>query len=294
MESYDYCIIGGGSAGIGFIDRLLEEGKKNIILFEGRNELLYTLSFMPFIKQTSPLFTKEASGSEFKELLLEKNRPDTFLSLSSRLIGTNLENKEIVINENGEKNRSITYKKLIIATGGIQSIYGKQLLPGYRGSGIFSAYQISEMLSLYDFIPGKQLAVLGESFYALETYKLAQKKGIAAVLLSNTEQDEAVSYAAVLKLEGEEHINGITVQMPDASTRHFAIDSLAVDGTFIMEHKMRELLDIEWDIDRWQLFTQDNQSHPVFPDVHIIGDAWKPEFNFMHQYENGFKLAGRI
>ena len=87
MKLYDYCIIGGGPAGIGVLDRLLQEGQKNCMLFEGRDELLYTLTFMPFIKQTSPMFQSAVSGTGFKTHLLETNRPEPVLSLGSRLIG---------------------------------------------------------------------------------------------------------------------------------------------------------------------------------------------------------------
>ncbi len=294
MESYEYCIIGGGPSGVGFLDRLIQEGRQDIMLFEGRGELLYTLSLMSHVTQTSAMFPGEVEGTVFREQLLERKRPKALLSLSSRLIGVDAQNSSILINLDGRENHPVRYRHLIIATGGVQAVYGSRLLPGFRGAGIFSTYQTAEMLKLCDFIPGKRLAVLGESPYAEETYRMAQEQGLAAVFLSNGRYTGAVPYAEVLGLEGQEHLDGITIRTPEGKTRHFTVDSLAVDGEFIMEHTMRDLLAMEWDIDRWQAETGDNQSHPTYPSVHITGDAWKPTFNFLNQYENGFNLAGRI
>ncbi len=294
MKSYDYCIIGGGPAGIGVLDRLLHKGQKNVMLFEGRDELLYTLSFMPFIKQTSAMFRSAVSGTGFKTHLLETKRPESVISLGSRLIGTDFENHRIIINDNGRENLTVSYRNLIIATGGVQAVYGRRLLPGFRGAGTFSTYQTAEMLTRYDFIPGEKLAIIGESSYAEETRRIAQEKGIETILFSNSSFESAVPYAEVTGLEGDEHISGIRIRTPENKNQYFAIDSLATDGEFIMEHKMRELLGIEWDIDRWQAETDTTQRHPDFTDVYIAGDAWKPNFNFLNQYENGYNLAGRI
>lgn len=294
MELYNYCIIGGGPAGTGFLDRLMQEGQQSAMLFEGRSELLYTLSFMPFRQQVSAMFPEAATGIDFRQLLLNKKRPVDVLSFGSRLIGVDFKNNSLTINSDGRENRTVSYRNLIIASGCVQSIYGSRFLPGYRGSGIFSTYQTTEMLTHYNFFPGEQFAVLGESYYAEEAYSIAREKGIARVFLSNGKYTDAVPYTEIQGLEGQEHIDGIRIRTPEGKIRHFSVDSLAVDGDFIMEHKMRELLNVEWDIDRWQTKTGKNQCHPDFSNVYIAGDAWKPDFNFMNQYENGYNLAGRI
>lgn len=72
MESYDYCIIGGGPGGIGFLDRIIEEGNKTAVLIEGRNELLYTLSFMPTVKISSRMFQKNRQVRNSVILCLKK------------------------------------------------------------------------------------------------------------------------------------------------------------------------------------------------------------------------------
>lgn len=295
MESYDYCIIGGGPGGIGFLDRIIEEGNKTAVLIEGRNELLYTLSFMPTVKISSRMFQKEQTGTEFRDFMLKENTRNSMVKLGSRLIAVDAENSRCTVNIKGEKNIVIRYKYLIIATGAIQSIYGRELLPGYRGAGVFTAYQISEMLTRYDFIPGRKLAVVGDTQYALETARIAAKEGIEVSLFSKTALgDNTIRYKAIKSLYGGEHISGIEIIDETGKPVKYAIDSIAVDGDFSMEHKMRELTGIEWDIEKWQADTGDKQQSKTCPGMFVIGDAFKPRFSFLEQYEKGYDLAGRI
>ncbi len=294
MESCKYCIIGGGPAGIGFLSRIIESGEKDVRLFEGRDEILYSLSFMPSVKIKSEMFPGPFSGKEFRDHLLKDDKTVPFVTTGSRLIGLDADKKICTVNIEGKENREIRYTYLIIATGAIQAIYGKELLPGYRGAGIFTAYQVSEMLTHYDFLPGKRLAVIGDSGFAEETVYLAEKAGIKTTLLSKENLPGAVRYESILGLLGDEHISGIKITGADGKTETIEIDSLAVDGLFSMEHKMRELLEVEWDIENWKADTDESWNPADRPDIFLTGDALKPDFSFLNQYENGYNLAGRI
>lgn len=64
--------------------------------------------------------------------MLKENTRNSMVKLGSRLIAVDAENSRCTVNIKGEKNIVIRYKYLIIATGAIQSIYGRELLPGYR------------------------------------------------------------------------------------------------------------------------------------------------------------------
>ncbi len=291
MELYNYCIIGGGPAGIGFLDSIRETGETSVRLFEGRDTLCYTLEFMPLVKKKSPRFPLIMSGTEFREKLLNTTIESSFINLKSRLIGIDAAHNTLTINIDGKKNLSISYRKLIIAAGAVQSIYGHRLLPGFRGAGTFTTYQVSEMLTRYNFVPGKKIALVGETEYSLETYHLAQKAEMEVLFFSNSGSNGSIPYREIHSLHGNEHFEGLTIMGKGDRKEYYEADSLAVDGDFIMEHKMRELLDAEWDIDSWKLETKDNQSLQKVSNIHITGDALKPHFNFMKQYENGFYLA---
>ena len=295
MEMYKYCIIGGGPGGIGVLDRLLEEGETDIILFEGRDELLYTLSLMPFKGMTSKMFPEEVSGTQFRENILKKTNYLEYVKLNSRLIGLDNENSTCIVNIDGKKNLEIGYNTLIIATGAVQSIYGKELLPGFRGAGVFTTYQISEMLIRYDFIPGKTLGIIGDSEYSIETAQIAEDAGLEVTLFSKGDSgSRGVKYKSICSLEGDEHISGVNIENESGKETFYLVDSLAVDGEFSMEHKMRDLLEVEWDINSWQAGTEHDQSHLRFSNIFLTGDAFKPAFSFLDQYENGYSLAGGL
>lgn len=295
MDSYKYCIIGGGPAGIGVLDGLLKNGETDIILFEGRDTFLYTLSLMLFIKKSTGMFAKEITGKQFRKFLLGNNDYSRFANPNSRLIGLDKENRSCTVNINGEKNLEIKYGTLIIASGAIQSIYGKELLPGFRGAGTFTTYQISEMLTQYSFLPGKNLGIIGDSEYALETALTAESKGLNVTLFSHSLPGKnCINYKSILGLQGDEHISSVEIETDSGEKLHYPVDSLAVDGEFSMEHKLRDLIGIEWDINAWQTGTEHNQQHPDFENIYLAGDAFKPKFNFLEQYENGYNLAGGL
>jgi len=295
MKSYKYCIIGGGPGGIGFLNGLRNTGETDVILFEGREDFLYTLSFMPFVKKSSRMFTEEITGKQFRNFLLENDDYSRYAKPNSRLIGLDKENGICTVNSNGKENLTIKYSTLIIAAGALQSIYGKELLPGYRGAGTFTTYQVSEMLTWYSFLPGKNLGIIGESEYALETALIAESKGLNVTLFSNSiSEKECINYKSILSLQGDEHIGAIEIETKSGKRTHYPVDSLAVDGEFSMEHKLRDLIGIEWDIDAWQAGTEHNQRHPDFENIYVTGDAFKPKFNFLEQYENGYNLAGEL
>ncbi len=295
MESYKYCIIGGGPGGFGVLDGLLKTGETDSILFEGRDNFLYSLSLMPFIKKSTEMFSKEITGKQFRDLLLENSDYSRYANPNSRLIGLDKENGSCTVNVDGKKNLEIKYGMLIIAAGAIQSIYGKELLPGYRGAGTFTTYQVSEMLTQYSFLPGKHLGIIGDSEYALETALIAERKGLNVTLFSHSlTEKNCINYKSILGLQGDEHISSVEIETESGEKLQYPVDSLAVDGEFSMEHKLRDLIGIEWDIDAWQAGTEHNQQHPYFENIYLAGDAYKPKFNFLEQYENGYNLAGGL
>ena len=147
---------------------------------------------------------------------------------------------------------------------------------------MFTAYQVSEMLTHFDFNPGKRLAIAGNSLYCSETKAIAEASGLDVLLL-----DEEI-----YRLKGTEHIESVDTISADGTIHTYSVDALAVDGEFAMEHKMRELLQLEWNIDQDRADTKETQVHKRFPNIFVVGDAYKPDFNFLKQYENGYSIFG--
>ena len=299
MKEIKYCVVGGGVAGTGFVDGLIQKGEEDFMLFEGNNQLTYTLNWMPFVKRESKLFNTNMTGVEFKQYLTTKERDPAKISLSSRLLDVDKNNKIIYVNFNGEKTEQIKYDKLIIALGGVQILYGSNLLPGFRGAGIFTTYQIGEMLTQYDFSQGKKLFILARGQYSYEVAKIAQKCGIDTAIGStgefNYKDDKIPVYEKIEILEvlGEKdkRITGVKFKHNNKEVI-WDTDSLAVDGKFVVEHKIRDILELKWDLEKWEAKLKNG--YYLNDDILIIGDANRPDCNFMYQYEKSYNLAKEI
>jgi len=296
MKKIKYCIVGGGVAGIGFIDGLSQRGEKDFVLFEGRQQLAYTLNWMPYAKRESKQLGLSMTGVEFKRYLVNNDRDLSKISFSSRLLDVDKKNKIIFVNFNGERTEQIKYEKLVIAVGGLQILYGSYLLPGFRGAGIFTTYQTGEMLTEYNFLPGKKLFILGRCQYSYETAILAQKRGIETTIGSTGEfafrdgKTPVYENIEILEVLGEKdkRMTGIKFLSGNKEVMLEA-DSMAVDGKFIIEHKMRDILGIEWGLDTWRARLE--RGFFLNDDVALAGDANKPDYDFTHQYEKAFNLA---
>ncbi len=299
MKKIRYCIVGGGVAGIGFIDGLMRRGETDFVLFEGRDQFAYTLNWMPYVKRTSEQLGLTMTGVEFKRFLAERSRDNANISLSTRLLDVDKRNKVVFVNFDGKRTERVQYDKLVIAVGGVQALYGAYLLPGFRGAGLFTTYQVGEMLTQYDFVPGKRLFVLGNSQYAYETARIAQERGIETIVGATGGfdfRDERIHVhenIELLEVLGEKDRRITGVRFLDRG-REVTVDTdaLAVDGRFIVEHKMRDLLGLKWDLNGWHARLE--RGVYLDDDIVLVGDANRPDCDFMHQYEKAFHLAGEF
>jgi hypothetical protein len=294
MNSCEFCIVGAGPAGFGALKRLLKDSKTNVVLFEAKGEPLYSLTSMQAVPLKNDLFPQGITGSAFRSHLLSDSEALNHIRFDSRLIGIDLHTRTCIMNHEGKENEVIHFEHLLIATGAMQAITPEMLLPGFRGAGIFTVYQVLEMLTHFDFIPGQHLGILGESQYSRELAILARQKGIKPYVFSNGVIAESIRYREIVRVLGDEHMSALECILPNGEIAAFELDSLAIDGNWSMEHKMRELLGIEWDIDAWHAKTGENQSIPGHTEVSIIGDAYEPRFDFLQQFANGYNVAGRL
>jgi hypothetical protein len=294
MNFCEFCIVGAGPAGYGALKRLLNDGKTNVMLFEAKSEPLYSLTSMHAIPLKNDIFPQGITSSAFRSYLLSDSKAINHIKLDSRLLGIDLHARTCIINHDGKENKVIHFQHLLLATGAMQAITPEMLLPGFRGAGIFTVYQVLEMLTHFNFIPGRHLGILGESEYSLELAMLARKKGIEPYFFSNSGIEESIPYREIVRAVGDEHMCALEYITPSGSLETFSLDSLAIDGHWSMEHKMRELIGIEWDIDAWHAKTGENQSVPGHPEISVIGDAYEPRFDFLEQYANGYNVAGRL
>ncbi len=307
MSDFDYVVVGGGVGGLGAFSAIAGKDGVKVSLLEGRDSLMYTLTWMKYLPfgvgENSPRYT----GVDFrKKLLFEvENSVKGNAEVLTGIRVYKIDRKDKIIYARGSDGSAFKfrYKNLIVAVGATQIVYGKYLLPGVRVGRIFSAYQVGEMLEHYPFIPGKSLIVFGETEYTLEVALSAYENKISVSIVSPSleverlvklipggwPEDIPIYSGCMLKqILGDTLFRGLVLQRGGSE---FCIrgDSLAVDGDFVLEHSWREHLGVEWDLESWKL----NMSVEEMKDrgVLFVGDAKDPSPNFVLQYEEAKKAA---
>ncbi len=285
MKEVEFCIVGGGVGGIGFSHEILEKRGDNFVLLEGWDSLLYTLTWLRYVKKPSERFHEEFTGEEFRKKLLEVEIPHEKILLGARVFEViPKENKLFFYHEN--RVEECVFKKLILAVGGVPIVYGNYLLPGFRGAGIFSAYQVGEMLTHFSFTPGEKLVVYGEDEYAVDLAKLAENCGLETILVYIGDGDvdfDRLVRGKIKRLNGDLRLESIEIDSGEV----IKADSLAVAGKYVIDRIWREKLLIHWDLKEWKA----TSSHD---NIVLTGDALKPDFDYVKQYENSRKLAGSL
>jgi len=296
MSDYEYIIIGGGVSGLGALNTLISTGHSNVALFEARDILMYTNTWMKNIKLQNSLDNKKYNGIDFRESLitgLKKTNNDKHIFTDKRVFYIDQKEQKAHIRTASGQREEYGYGKLVVAIGAAQIMYGKYLLPGSRGGRFFTSYQVGEMVEHYPFKPGEELIVFGESLYTLDTAMLANKSGISVTVVSPSKmelphdwpEDITVYDEVVLKqIFGDTLFEGMLIQKGSAQIS-ISGDSIAVDGDFVMEHPWREHLSVEWDLNKWELDISMEEMEKR--NLLVIGDAYKPSPDFIKQYEAG-------
>ena len=298
MSDYEYIIIGGGVSGLGSLNALLSTGHSRVALFEARDTLMYTNTWMKNIELQDSLDSKNYTGAAYRDKIISGlNKSNDHIFTGKRVYYIDQKEQKVHVRTDSGKNEEYSYSNLIIAVGAAQIMYGKYLLPGSRGGRFFTSYQVGEMIEHYPFNPGKKLIVFGESLYTLDTALLAKKSGISVTVVSpspmelpvNWPDDITVYDNTVLKqVYGDTLFEGMLVQKGSAQIS-IPGDSIAVDGDFVLEHPWREHLDVEWDLKNWgiDLSLGEMKKRKLF----FIGDANKPNPDFIKQYQAGSEMV---
>ncbi len=302
MTNYRYLIVGGGVAGISALHALKDLKKDSLLLLEARDEPMYTLTWMRHIPFGRDGY--ESTGFDFRKSLMARSSgliESGDIRLGTRVFNIDLSSRTVYARSPEGERLSIKYDILIFAAGATQIVYGESLLPGVRPGRLFSVYQVGEMLAHYDFLPGRRLVLYGASVYTAETAISASRKGIKCTVVSPGDASWKVYARAesinlyencILKqVLGDASFSGLLVQQ---GSNEFCVrgDSLAVDGDYVLEHVWREHLGVEWNLEEWRVDLRDEEM--MERKLIFLGDARKPEVDFVKQYEQSQQVIRRL
>jgi NAD(P)H-nitrite reductase large subunit len=219
----EYLIIGNSAGGIGAAEAIREVDKKNSIII---------LSDEPYPAYSRPLISEYLSCERTLEEMLfrpadfyEKNNID--LMLGKTVKSLDLTGKMVEL-DSGEK---ITWKKLLLATGGIPIV---PKMEGLDKKGVFKFLTLDDAKAIDEFLKDHSRAVvIGGGLIGISVTEALTKRGVPVTIVEmkdrvlNTILDERASAIA------EEMITGAGIRVIVNNTVSKVIGEKAVEGAVL-------------------------------------------------------------
>lgn len=198
----DVAIVGGGPAGLSCCIELARlSSRLNIVLFESEEELggvPRSCHLFFGMRDLKRIYTGPTYARRLSDLARSTRAPmeteATVLSLSPD--EGKGRHRLSVVSPRGLRDYEARF--VVLATGCCETPLGTRLIPSARPAGIFTTWQIQQMVYLYDLRPGKRALVIGSEDAALSTVMTLRKAGVA--IAGMVEEDEALqTYPLVAK-----------------------------------------------------------------------------------------------
>ncbi|MGI6085708.1 MAG: NAD(P)/FAD-dependent oxidoreductase [Acetivibrionales bacterium] len=269
MDSYDVAVIGGGPAGLAAAVSASEYGAEKVLILERDRELGGILNQCIHNGFGLQLFKEELTGPEYAKRFI--NRVEE-LKLEYRL-------NTMVLNISGDKmvtavNREdglfeLQAKSIILAMGCRERSRGALNIPGYRPSGIFSAGTAQRLVNMENYMPGKEVVILGSGDIGLimarrMTLEGAKVKVVAELLpysgglkrnivqcLNDYDIPLKLSHT-VVDIHGRERVSGVTIAKVDekgkpinGTEEYYSCDTLLLSVGLIPENELSKGIGIE-------------------------------------------------
>lgn len=298
-KQYDIIIIGGGPAGLAAADSASENGAESILLIDrafAAGGVLLQCAHTGFgFKE----YGRSLTGPEYSELAyakIENNRRIT-VWLDTVVLDIT-KDKEITCVSPERGLQKVTGKAVVLAMGCREQSRGAIRVPGDRLSGIMTAGVAQRLMNVFDFLPGREIVVLGTGDIGFVTAaelveagcrvkgiveRYAKPKGLQEHIDWCVDKLKIPLYLqhTISNIHGENRVEKVTVSKVDGEYRPIPGTGFDVDcDTVIMsvgfrpEHKLADILGVEYEPSLGGLIV-DAEGRTSLPGFYAAGNVVK-------------------